>query len=58
LFSFQYYIYRVYHARVYLKVSFKDDKGIYQRSNINGFVLSFFLFRANCLGGVFIKGQT
>lgn len=31
LFSFQYYIYRVYHARVYLKVSFKDDKGIYQR---------------------------
>jgi len=42
LFSFQYYIYRVYHARVYLKVSFKDDKGIYQRSNINGFVLSLF----------------
>jgi len=32
LFSFQYYIYRVYHARVYLKVSFKDDKGIYQQS--------------------------
>jgi len=31
LFSFQYYIYRVYHARVYLKVSFKDDKGIYQQ---------------------------
>jgi len=44
LFSFQYYIYRVYHARVYLKVSFKDDKGIYQRLNINGFVLSFFIF--------------
>jgi len=31
LISFQYYIYRVYHARVYLKVSFKDDKGIYQK---------------------------
>jgi len=35
---------------IFIAPTFIVDKGIYQRSNINGFVLSFFLFRANCLG--------